>query len=336
MHGATLAVLLVAVVAQSSCRPANSSATAAASQPVSVAVARVTQAREPRFQPVAGTVRPWDHAVICARVSGMVVRSNFAIGQQVAAGEVLLELQADELVSRSEQARAALDQAERDASRESGLVSQGASPSEAARTAADRLRVARGAYEEAKTLQSYTKVAAPFRGIIVRKLANKGDYAGPGTPLFELEGERMRTDLAVPENLPVLPVGETVSVEGNPHSFSAHVAETSPALDPATRTRHVILDFPRGAAVRSGQFVRARWPEGVSDIIQVPASALRIIGQIESVFVIADGKAVLRIIKTGTQDGPQVQILAGLEAGEQIIISPPPGLRDGQPVVAAP
>ena len=195
------------------------------------------------------------------------------------------------------------------------------------------LRAARAAVDEAAALLGYTRVAAPFDGVVTRKLVNTGDYAAPGTPLFDLEARApMRVELAVPENLSVLPLGETVRVRRGDEIASARLTEASPALDPTTRTRTVILEFPPDTAVRSGEFVHALWPAGNFEVVRAPAAAVSTVGQIERAYVVIDGRAVLRIVRTGPRDNGHVQILSGLSVGELVVVDPPAGLRDGQPV----
>lgn len=329
--------LFAALLGPMGCRPEGDPSPRMAAPPVAVTVATVTRTREPYFQLVAGTIRPLDHAVVAARVAGLVRGADFAIGQRVTAGSVLLTIQADELGARAAQARAALDQAMRDAARESELFARGASPGETAQAAQDRLRAARAAFEEAQTLLGYTNVTAPFEGNVTRKLVYTGDFAAPGTPLFEIETRhRMRVELAIPESLPALPLGETVRVLRGEQWLAARITEASRALDPVTRTQAVILEFPPGPDVRSGEFVRAQWPAGDFDTVRAPIDALRSVGQIERVFVVSEGKALLRIVKTGGRANGHVQVIAGLDGGERVIVSPAPDLRDGQAVSVAP
>ena len=71
-------------------------------------------------------------------------------------------------------------------------------------------------------------------------------------------------------------------------------------------------------------------------VLTVPAAAVSTLGQMERVFVVVNGRALLRLVKTGARDGARVQVAAGLDAGETIILAPPATLRDGQPVEPKP
>jgi RND family efflux transporter MFP subunit len=186
-------------------------------------------------------------------------------------------------------------------------------------------------------LLAYTRAAVPFAGYVTRKLIYTGDLASEGTPLFELEARtRMRAEVDVPEALPALPVGSQVRVSSNGAMIAGRISEASSAVHPATRTRRVIIELPAEAGVHSGAFVRALWPAPAMERLLVPANAVQLFGQIERVFVVSERRATLRIVKTGGREADRVQILAGLGAGETVVVSPPPTLRDGDPVQVLP
>ena len=77
------------------------------------------------------------------------------------------------------------------------------------------------------------------------------------------------------------------------------VAEVSPAADPDSRTFLVKLDLPAAPGLRSGQFGRVAVPVGEANAIRVPLTAVIQRGQMEMVFVVANGRAQLRLVKTG-------------------------------------
>lgn len=337
MKSALLAFLSLAALGLTACSRPAERRDAAALPAVTVTTARVEAATLPRVQLVAGTVRPVDRAVIAARIMGSITRVPAALGARVAAGDLLVELSASEIGARLDQARANLDQVDRELARETTLVTKGASSMESVRLLEDRRRAAAAAVAEATTFASYTTLTAPFAGVITRRSVEPGDLAAAGAPLLELEGtDQLRAELAVPESLPSLAVGSTLRVIIDGHSVEGRLAEFSPAGDPVTRTRLAKIDLPAGTVVRSGQFVRVAWPAGEEDALLVPATALTHFGQMEQVFVAEGGRAQLRLIKTGGAIGDRVRVLAGLTAGESVVIAPPATLRDGQPLETKP
>ncbi len=330
-----LSLTLLALIAGCGRPPIVTSQTGPA---LTVATAPVVMATRELTQPVAGTVRPSDRATVSARVMGLVTKTHLTVGRTVSAGDVLVELQADEIHARLEQTRAALRQAERDFAREHALAAEGAAATETVRTAADRLQLARAATQEAEALLTYTHIRAPFDGVITRDHVQPGDLAVVGQPLFQLEGtRRYQVELPVPESLaPGIAIGSALRVEAGALQVTGHLAELSPAADPSSRTRLARVDLPAATPIHSGQFVRVRWPAGTDTALTIPTTALSAFGQMERVFVLSEGHARLRLVKTaGPQDG-FTRIISGLAAGETVILNPSPTLRDGQRVNPAP
>ena len=85
-----------------------------------------------------------------------------------------------------------------------------------------------------------------------------------------------------------------------------------------------------------GQFVRVWFSGPPVQHFRVPIGAVTLFGQMERVFVVADGRAQLRLVRTGARSGAFVEVLAGLDAGEKIVATPTAALRDGQPLEVRP
>lgn len=302
-----------------------------------IRVARVENVVLPVHQPVAGTVRPQARAVVAAKIMGAVARADFSIGQRVAAGETLVVLSAGEVDARVAQAQAALAQARRDFERESALLTKGASTTEEVRSLEERRRIAEASLAEAQTMQGYAQIAAPFAGVVTNKYINAGDLATPGAPLFGIEAaDAFRAEVEVPETLPAIELGTKLLVTDGLSQSEGSLAELSPAADPLSRTRLAKVGLPAGHPFRSGQFVRVLWPAGEAEIIRVPLPAVSVFGQMERVFVAEEGKARLRLVRTGARADGFVHVLSGLDAGEAVVLDAPAGLRDGQPVEVTP
>ena len=294
---------------------------------------RVERLGATRAQWLPGTVHPADQAVIAAKLMATVEQADFTIGQSVEEGDVLVTLAADEIDAQVEQAKAALARIERNLERERALLAQNATTAETVRTLEDEGRLARARLTEALTMQGYKSIRAPFDGRITAKEIRRGDLARPGMPLLTLEGiGSLKVHVQVPDSLSMVEYGAGIPVESDGVRVQATLAEWSPAADPESRTRLAKLDLPAEARVRSGQYVRVYWPAETTTYLWIPAAALSKMGQLERVFVVEDGQAQLRLVKTGIHEADRIQILAGLEAGETVILSPGNQLRDGQAV----
>jgi RND family efflux transporter MFP subunit len=290
---------------------------------------------EPRSLVLPGTVRPLDRAAVGARVTGEVSALPVVLGQLVAAGDLLVELAAPELESRVAAAEAEWARAVHDWQRESGLLAQQVSTTDTVRRLDLERQAAEARLAEARALAGYRRVTAPFAGTIVARLAQVGDLAIPGRALLELERAGPRqVELEVPESLAgALAPGAQLEVTADAGRWTGTLVELSGAADTATRGRRAKLDLPDGIGLNSGAFVRVAVPAGEAASLRVPARAVSMLGQMERVFVVADGRAVLRLVRTGAWLGEDTrEILSGLVVGEQVVVAHDAPLRDGQRV----
>ena len=283
-----------------------------------------------------GTVRAKLHAIIEAKVSGKVERMLVEPGQEVTNGELLVQLDAREVQAQLDQATALRQQAESDLKRATDLFRQNVFSQSEFDNAQSKFRVANAAAIEAETLLGYTKVTAPFDGVITRKEADVGDLAVPGKPLLEMEDPRhLRLEADVPEALignvklgDILPV----RISALDTNLSGVVSEIAPSADANSRTFLVKLDLPFVSRLRAGQFGRVAVPAGNVLALRVPASAVIRRGDMQLLFVVARDHAQLRIVKTGARIDDEVEIVSGLNSGEQVAVSDTDRLLDGQPV----
>jgi RND family efflux transporter MFP subunit len=293
---------------------------------------------------VVGTVRAKLRAVIAAKVSGKIDRMLVEPGQKVNAGELLATIEAREVQARLDQALAVRQQAESDLKRYATLLEQKILAQAEFDAAQSKFRVADGAVKEAETMLSYTRITAPFAGVITRKLADVGDLVGdmttPNKPLLEMEDPTtLRLEADVPEAVVgKLTLGDKllVRISALEAELAGVISEISPAADPGSRTFLVKLDLPSAPGLRAGQFGRVTMPVGETSALRVPAAAAVLRGQMEIVFVVRDGKAQLRIVKTGKRIGGEVELVSGVDAGEKVVVENVAALVDGQPVTIKP
>ncbi len=304
--------------------------------PVEASTVEVHAGKEPLFEEVLGTVRPRFEADVSARISGRILTMEAVPGKRVKKGDVLAELEAEELNAALEGAKAALEQAERDLERYRGLVDKGGVSRAEFEKAEAQQRISAATLKEVQSKLDDAVVTAPFDGVITRKFLEAGDLATPGRAIFAMEdptllrlemdvAESIAGDVKLGQALRVVVSGAGAEVEGT-------VSEIAPSADPSSRTFLVKLDLPAHEHLRAGQFGRAFLPRGERMSIRVPESAVLQRGQMDYVFVAEGGLAHLRIVRTGRSDGGQVEILAGLEEGETVVAEPPAELLDGQPL----
>jgi RND family efflux transporter MFP subunit len=206
-----------------------------------------------------------------------------------------------------------------------------------ARGAASGLDRARASADAAATTASFSTITAPFEGLVTEKLVDPGNMAAPGMPLLRLEDTRsFRLEVRVDESrVPAVTPGAAVRVvldadTPGATSIDGTVSEISRAVDADARAFLVKIALPETADIRSGTFGRAIFRGATRKGLRVPESAIVRRGQMTSVLVVENDTARLRLVSLAGQE-----VLAGLSAGDLVVVNPPPELADGRRVTGA-
>ena len=197
--------------------------------------------------------------------------------------------------------------------------------------AASALESARAASDQARTVESFTTIAAPFNGMVTGKMVEPGNLASPGMPLLRLEDTRgFRLEVRVDEShISQIRNGDRVPVflGTSTNSIEGMVEEVSRAVDAEARAFLVKIALPDATDLRSGEFGRARFAGTARRALTIPSSAVVRRGQLTSVFVVDRGVARVRLVNLN-----ESEVLAGLAESESVILSPPAAVTDGRRV----
>jgi RND family efflux transporter MFP subunit len=211
--------------------------------------------------------------------------------------------------------------------------------------AAAGVEAAGSAQREAEVAASFALLTAPFDGIVTQKLIEPGNMAAPGAPLLTIEdagGFRLEVSLDEARASPVT-LGSRVEVEllerqeesVSPPALAGRVAELARTIDPGAHAALVKIDLPSAPGVRSGMFGRARFAGPGHRALAVPAQSIVRRGQLTLVFVVdARDRARMRLVRLSRAAGDHVEVVAGLDAGERIVVDPPASIADGAPIGA--
>lgn len=337
MKTALLAATTVLLLAGCGSAPPIASAASLPTMAVDTAIA--TAKPHTTVELIPGTVRAGTAATLMARISGAVGRIDATPGRMVAPGTVLLEIDAQEMTARRDQARALAAQGAADFARATLLFDKQAQTKADFDAAQARAAGSAAAASEAEIMLGYTRIAAPFAGVVVRRFVEVGDLLSPGRPVIELEDPAsLRLEVEIPESLAArIALGTTLRarIDAAGIDADATVVEVTPAADPVSRTVLAKLALPAGAKdLRSGQFGRVAVPVAAGSLLSIPAAAVVQRGQLDIVFVVQDGRARMRLVRLGGSMGDAVAIRAGLADGETVVAAGAAALRDGQPVTA--
>jgi RND family efflux transporter MFP subunit len=198
---------------------------------------------------------------------------------------------------------------------------------------------ARAAQDGARIAAGFAVLTAPFDGVITERHTDPGSMATPGDPLLTIEDPstfRLEVSLDATRAGQVA-LGQTAAVRleeatGAGAWTDARVAEIA-RVEPGTHAFLVKLDLDAASAWRSGLFARARFAGPSRTALTAPASALITRGQLTSVFKVdAENRARMRPVLAGGTAPNRVEVLAGLTAGDAVVLNPPPSLADGDRV----
>jgi RND family efflux transporter MFP subunit len=284
----------------------------------------VTPTEIPRDLEVLGAVISRSLSQVSSQVSGRVAKIWVEAGTKVKPGDPLVTLSAAEYQARLKRAQAQLTQVAADYKRYQFLFKQGAvSPQEFGAMEA-RYKTARALVSEAATLKGYTLVKAPEAGVVGQRRVAVGDLAQPGQPLvtlynpglLQIEGE---VNDSYREQVRL---GETARVSVPAVKFAADLplAEIFPLSATGSRTFKVRTRMFANPRVVPGMFARLSLPLRPTRGILIPQDAVHSVGQLTMVKVVVDNTAHLRQVKLGRQVGDKVEVLAGLRAGDRIIL----------------
>jgi RND family efflux transporter MFP subunit len=351
-----LAAATLAVLSLVGCSESKPAAQAPPEKIHGVALLQVQKATVPDVVEATGTVRAALSAQLASQAMGTITRVNVHEGDHVRRGEVLVSIDEAQQQAAYSGAKAGLQASQESiaaadadyALAESTMKryqmlydKKSVSPQEydevktrlaaaqARRDAAHAGRTqAEAGVSQAGTAISYTKVRAPFDGIVVARLAEPGAMAAPGVPLLVVEDpSRFRLEAQVDESkIGAVKLGETVPVvidSLGEQPIPGKVTQIVPAADPGSRTFTVKIDLPPNPQMRTGLFGRVSFPRGERAVIQIPRSAVLSRGQMQAVYVVGnDQLASLRYVTLGAASADQVEVLSGLQSGDRIVTQP--------------
>jgi membrane fusion protein, multidrug efflux system len=303
---------------------------------------------------ISGTLEPEREAVLRAQVSGSVLQTYADQGQAVSPGTVLARIDATGIQDAYTSARAQVvaarnsaDIASKDLARNEKLLAAGAIAERDIEQSRRASIAAQAALEEANSRlasaeRQYrsTTVTAPLAGVVSDRPVSAGDVVQPGTALFTVvDPSSMRLEASVPaEQLSLIRVGVPVAftVNGYPgRQFLGHIVRVNPTADPTTRQVRIYVSIPNaGRTLVGGLFASGRVSTATKMGLVVPASAVDVRGTSPTVTRVKGGKAERVQVQIGLTDksSETTEILAGLMAGDTLLLGAAQGITPGTPV----
>jgi membrane fusion protein (multidrug efflux system) len=338
-----VAAALVALVA---CGCGGGGDAAQRTAPARVPVALGTLARDSLAETLALTGRleapPGGAALLAAPAAGVVRAVRVQVGDRVARGAVVIELEVPELAAEAAQKAAAAAQAEREAARQQQLLSDGITSARQAEEAAASARQATAAAAAARDLLARTRVTSPLTGQMQEVMVQRGERVDAGRALAQVVATDT-LDLVVPVPAPDLArlrTGLPADVLQDGDTAVAHgwLAALAPDVDTLTNAGEAVVRIPnRAGRLHPGASATARIRLGVRhDVLVAPDSALVLAGDSTVVFVVGpDSVAHARAVVRGLRADGRTEIRGQVRAGDRVVTTGAFGLEDGMHVVPA-
>lgn len=322
---------------------------------IAVKVSGISENKNSPFVTASGKIEAENSANLSTRMMGYVTKVHVQVGQKVGAGQLLVSINNTDLQAKKAQvdasilqATAGYNNAKKDYDRFVNLFKQQSASQKELDDITARYEMAKAGLEGARQMRneviaqfSYSNIKAPFSGVVTSTFVKEGDMANPGTPLVSIEGaSKLQVMAMVSENDIVsikkgMPI--SVLVKSSNEKLSGKVSEVSISATNTGGQYLVKVDLDKTeSTVLSGMFVNVQFPvankvtNSKSELLLVPESALVKQGQLTGIYTIGTGNvAILRWLRTGKNYGDQVEVLSGLSANEQYIVSADGKLYNG-------
>jgi len=322
---------------------------------IAVKVSGISANNNSPFVTASGKIEAENAANLSTRMMGYVMKIHVKVGQKVGAGQLLVSINNTDLQAKKAQvdasilqATAGYNNAKKDYDRFVNLFKQQSASQKELDDMTARYEMAKAGLEGAKQMRnevlaqfSYSNITAPFSGTVTNTFVKEGDMANPGMPLVSVEGaKRLQVTAMVSENdissikngMPV-----KVLVKSSNDRLTGKVSEVSSSATNTGGQYLVKINLDKtDNSVLSGMFVNVQFPienkvqVAKTEMVLVPETALVKQGQLTGIYTIGTGNvAILRWLRTGKNFGNQVEVLSGLSANEQYIVSAEGKLYNG-------
>ncbi|MEZ5647622.1 MAG: efflux RND transporter periplasmic adaptor subunit [Alphaproteobacteria bacterium] len=286
-----------------------------------------------------GTARSNEAIAITAKVTGIVESINFADGQRVPAGTLLVTLRSDEAEASLSSAEAVRRNAELSLQRATSLSAANAIATARVDELKAQLDTARAAVAGAKARLADLKIYAPFSGTMGIRKVSPGAVVQPGTLIATLDDlSSMQVDFLLPETtLAAIKIGMPIIARSDAfldRTFQGQVTAIDTRVDPVTRSIALKATLPNpDGVIRPGMFLKVEAAiASRENATLISEEALVPQGTKQYVFVVNNNKVERREVILGSRTLGKAEIIKGITPGEVVVIRGTQIIRDGSTV----
>lgn len=288
----------------------------------------VTPVVAPQERTIDGLIEAVHQATVSAQTSGRITKMHFDVDDYVGKGDVLIEFSDKGQRAALNAAKANLKQAESEHKRIKDVYAQKLVARAVLDKAEAGYKSARAKFEQAQEALEFTQVRAPYSGIVVKRYVELGENARVGQKLMTgLSLESLRAKVSVPQEMihGVRQHKQAYLLYKDGQRVAAESMRISPYADPDSHGFAVQVYLPKGDyGVYPGMYAKVVFVLGEEQALKIPAASVVYRSEVTAVYILDDKQGIsFRQVRLGKRsiDG-QIEVLAGLQAGEQVAVDP--------------
>jgi RND family efflux transporter MFP subunit len=288
-------------------------------------------------QTYLGTFEPVRENKIAAEANGKVIKVGVSEGQYVKAGQLIAKLDDEMMSLQMEAMKINLEGQQKDVNRYTNLAKTDAAPGIQLEKAELGTRATQAQMNQIKKQIRSTTITAPFSGIVTMRMFDLGSVVAPGVPLVQITDiSSLKLAINVPErDLKNFGVGQSITVESdvNPGvKFAGKVVELAAKGDASHNFTVKILVASQNS-LRAGMYGSVKKTNYMaSNALTIPRIALIGSPKDGKVYVVENGKAILKSFSSGIVTDEYVEVISGLTGNEAVVVSGQINLKDGDKV----
>lgn len=302
---------------------------------IPVEVASVQKGDISAYFSSTATLEAEEEAMVVAKVQGIVENLRVEEGDFVKAGDVLAQLEDEQLQLEAQRAKATMDRLQNELNRKEELYKKNLISAQEFENAKYEFQAQKSDYELAQLQLKYSQIQAPISGVVSDRLIKVGNMINADQDVFKItDFDPILAVLNVPEHeMNKIAKGQQTliqvdAIKGN--TFEGKVLRMSPTVDPETGTFEVTVSIRDDSKqLKPGMFGRVRIVYDThQNVLLVPKNAVMTEDGASSVYVISKSLAYRRPVQTGYINGDQIEVLEGLTPADTVVTIGQSSLQD--------
>lgn len=287
------------------------------------------------YYSTTATLEAEEEAMVVAKVRGVVQKLNVEEGDYIRTGQIMAQLEDEQLEIEAARAKATMDRLYNDYQRNKELFERNLVSAEQFDNSKFEYEAQKAAHELAQLKLEHTKIKAPINGVVSQRLIKVGNMVNTDQEVFKItDFDPLLAVLHVPEHeMNKLQKDQTsvIQVDAIPgKTFTGSVLRISPVVNPETGTFKVTIAIKdESKQLKPGMFGRVRIVYDTRDnALMIPKEAVMNEDGSSSVYVLNDKLVFRRAIQTGYVNGANIEVVSGLQDGDSVVTIGQSSLQD--------